>query len=103
MKRKWPRPSTSPAHCWKAGAKASEPFLQALRLTPEDVLSAYSATESSSTWYEELRQSTEAKLSGKDQVTLLRAQYELLDLPSCFNFTIRKGKIPSGKIPIWSW
>lgn len=81
----------------KLGAKASEPFLQALRLTPEDVLSAYSATESSSTWYEEIRQSTEARLSGKDQVTLLRAQYELLDLPVMFQFYYQEGEDSFGE------
>ena len=78
-------------------AGLTEPFLQALRLTPEDVLSAYSATESSSTWYEEIRQSTEARLSGKDQVTLLRAQYELLDLPVMFQFYYQEGEDSFGE------
>ena len=75
----------------KLGAKASEPFLQALRFTPEDALAAYSATENSSSWYEEIRQHYQTRLAGRDHVTLLRVQYELLDLPVMFQFYFREG------------
>lgn len=87
----------------KLGAKASEPFLQALRLTPEDVLSAYSATESSARGMKRFVKARKPGCPARIRSRCFAPSMNCWICPSCFNFTIRKGKIPSGKTPIWNW